>query len=140
MVLSETKIYGIPNILLGLDYISISSGGTVIIYDDLPESLSKQAIKILIHNIERKKLGIDARKSMKQYNNKLLIYKWIRLIFSIFYDDDYHKNLIFENIKKFENDSKIILKNQIKLLKIREKKFINITINNFINFTYMQSI
>ena len=47
MVLLETKIYGIPNILLGLDYISISKGGTVIIYDDTPESLSKEAIYML---------------------------------------------------------------------------------------------
>lgn len=140
MVLSETKIYGIPNILLGLDYISIASRGTIIIYDDLPESLSKQAIKILTHKKDRKKLGINARKSMKQYNNKLLISKWIKLIFSIYYDDDYYKNLILENTRKFENESIIMLKNQIKLLKIRENKFNNITMYNFINFTYMQSI
>ena len=31
MVLSETKIYGIPSILLGLDYICISEGGNIII-------------------------------------------------------------------------------------------------------------
>ena len=30
LVLAETKIYGIPNILLGLDYTSISNGGTII--------------------------------------------------------------------------------------------------------------
>ena len=48
MVLLETKIYGIPNILLGLDYISISKGGTIIIYDDSPESLAKQTIYIII--------------------------------------------------------------------------------------------
>ena len=47
MVLSETKIYGIPNILLGLDYIYISKGGTIIIYDDSPESLAKESIKII---------------------------------------------------------------------------------------------
>ena len=32
MVLCETKIYGIPNILVGLDYVQISKGGTIIIY------------------------------------------------------------------------------------------------------------
>ena len=30
LVLSETKIYGIPNILVGLDYVQISKGGTII--------------------------------------------------------------------------------------------------------------
>ena len=42
MVLSETKIYGIPTILCGLDYLSLAKGGTVIIYDDNPEIISKK--------------------------------------------------------------------------------------------------
>ena len=29
LVLAETKIFGIPNILLGLNYVSISKGGTI---------------------------------------------------------------------------------------------------------------
>ena len=44
LILSETKIYGIPNILLGLDYLSISRGGTIIIYDDTAESISKESL------------------------------------------------------------------------------------------------
>lgn len=47
MVLCETKAYGIPSIILGLDYITVSTGGTAIIYDDSPESLSNEAIKLL---------------------------------------------------------------------------------------------
>ena len=35
-ILSETLSYGIPNILCGLDYVSTSKGGTIIIYDDSP--------------------------------------------------------------------------------------------------------
>lgn len=48
MVLSETKLYGIPNIVLGLDYVFNAKGGTIIIYNDLPESLAKEAIKIIM--------------------------------------------------------------------------------------------
>ena len=47
LVLSETKIYGIPNILVGLDYVQISKGGTIIIYDDTPESIAKESLKII---------------------------------------------------------------------------------------------
>ena len=47
LVMCETKIYGIPNLLLGLDYTSISKGGTVIVYDETPESFAKVGIKIL---------------------------------------------------------------------------------------------
>ena len=43
-VLCETKIYGIPNILLGLDYVSIAKGGTIIIYDDSPNTIGIEAI------------------------------------------------------------------------------------------------
>ena len=48
MVLCETKIFGIPNILIGLEYLTASSGGTVIIYDDSPELLAKESINILL--------------------------------------------------------------------------------------------
>ena len=47
MVIIETKLFGIPNILMGLDYLSISDGGTIIIYDDTPETLSREALKLL---------------------------------------------------------------------------------------------
>ena len=53
LVLSETKIYGIPNILLGLDYVLIAKNGTIIIYDDTPESLAKESIKILLNKTLR---------------------------------------------------------------------------------------
>ena len=44
MVLCEAKIYGIPNILIGLDYVKMAKGGTVILYDDSPESISRESI------------------------------------------------------------------------------------------------
>jgi glycosyltransferase involved in cell wall biosynthesis len=47
MVLCETKIYGIPNILIGLDYVKMAKGGTIILYDDSPESISRESIYIL---------------------------------------------------------------------------------------------
>lgn len=55
LVLSETKTYGIPNILLGLDYVLISYGGTAIIYDDYPESIARESIKILQNEKYNKK-------------------------------------------------------------------------------------
>ena len=72
MVLTETKLYSIPSILLGLDYIILSKKGTVIIYDDSPESLSIEAIKLLTNYNLRQILGKEGRKSMKKYNNNLL--------------------------------------------------------------------
>ena len=79
MVLSETKIYGIPNIIIGLDYIFNSKGGTIIIYDDQPESLAAEAIKIIEKRDYRKNLGKEARISMKKFRNDLLLSDWVAL-------------------------------------------------------------
>ena len=93
LVLSETKLYGIPSILLGLDYVSIARGGTIIIYDDNPQTLANVAIKILNNQKLRKKLGKEARKSIKKFNNKLILLKWIKLILSVYNGDKYYEIL-----------------------------------------------
>jgi glycosyltransferase involved in cell wall biosynthesis len=116
MVLSETKIYGIPNIIIGLDYIFNAKGGTIIVYDDKPESLAAEAIKIIEKREYRKKLGKEARISMKKFSNDLLLNDWIELILSI-YKDQYYYNKLREAKKKIsQNDGINILENQINIL------------------------
>ena len=44
MVICETKIFGIPNIMIGIDYITISEKGIEIIYDDSPEFLAIKSL------------------------------------------------------------------------------------------------
>ena len=140
MVLSETKIYGIPNIIIGLDYIFNAKGGTVIIYDDQPESLAAEAIKIIEKREYRKKLGKEARISMKKFNNDFVLNDWIKLILSI-YKGQYYYNKLKEDKKKLsQNDGINILNNQIKLLKMRYKIFENITRNDFENYSYLKNI
>ena len=140
MVLLETKIYGIPNILLGLDYISISKGGTIIIYDDTPESLAKESIYILKNKQYKIKLSKEARNNMKQYNNDILLSKWVKLILSI-YNHDYYYIKMRENDKKInENEAIQIIHNQIKLLNMRNFNFKNITAVDYENYTFMENI
>lgn len=139
LVLSETKIYGIPNILLGLDYISIAQGGTIIIYDDKPESISKEAIKILKNDKYRKKLGKEARKSMKKYNNNKLVIKWIKLILSVNKGEYYYNTLRKQDKKMNKKDAIKIIRNQIKLLKLRNIKLKNLTEKQFENYTFMMN-
>ena len=83
MVLCETKIYGIPNILVGIDYLSIQKGGSIVIFDDKPESIAIEAINILKNYKFRKKLGEEARNSMKNVKNELILKKWNKIILSI---------------------------------------------------------
>ena len=133
MVLSETKIYGIPNILLGLDYISMKEGGTIVLYDDIPESLSKSAMKVLKNDKFKKKLSKEARKDLRKYNNANLLIKWTKLILSIYYDNIYYQKLRNQVNKISENESLMILNNQIKLLRKRNKIFYKFTIKDFLN-------
>ena len=137
MVLSETKIYGIPSILLGLDYVSIVEGGTIIIYDDLPESLALESLKIISNKEYMRKLGKEARNSMKQFSNELLIKKWVKLILVVNKGEQYYNKLREEYKKISQTIGMNILNNQLKLLKMRYDAFKGITTNEFENFSYM---
>ena len=140
LVMCETKIYGIPNILLGLDYTSISEGGTIIIYDETPESFAKAAIDVLKNNTIRHQLGEEARNNMKHFNNDLLLIKWIKLILSIYNGDYFYNSLRKEDKVLFIIKIINIINKQIDLLKKRIPVFNNININDFENFSFMEKI
>jgi glycosyltransferase involved in cell wall biosynthesis len=139
MVIIETKEYGIPNILIGLDYIAMAKNGNIIIYDDLPELLAREAIKILKYKNYKKNLGINARRSISKYNNKMLLMKWIKIILSVFNGYKYYQQLKYNNKEINKLDALNIIKNQVSLLKKRIHFFNNITIKNYENFTYMEN-
>ena len=139
-ILSETLIYGIPNILAGLDYVSTSKGGTIIIYDDSSISIAKIAIKILQNKRYRKKLGKEARNSMKKFKNNLLLEKWINIILSVYNGENLNIKFKNQDNKLVDSESLKIITNQLKLLKLRNKKFQNITIKNIENITFMENI
>jgi len=140
LVLSETKIYGIPNILVGLDYVSIAKGGTLIIYDDSPESIAKESIKILNNEQYKKELGREARQSMEKFRNKILVKKWIKLILSIYNNDTYYEKLRNKDEISSNNIMKNTLERQIQMLIKRNIYFKNISINNICNFSYLEQI
>jgi glycosyltransferase involved in cell wall biosynthesis len=140
LVLCETKIYGIPNILIGIDYISTAKGGTVIIYNDEPKSISNEAIKILKNYNYRKKLGEEARNSMKIFNNNLLFIKWIKLVLSVFNGEMFYQKLREQESKISKDSALSMIKNQVMLLNMRKKNCTNFTINGLENFTFLQEI
>ena len=139
-VLSEALVYGIPTILAGLDYVSASKGGTVIVYDDSPLSIAEIAIKILKDKSYRQKLGKEARENIKQFDNELLLKKWINLIISILKGEKYYEMLRNNEKKISKNESLKIIENQINLLKLRNKTFNNITIQDIENFTFIENL
>ena len=113
--------------------------GNIIIYDDLPELLAREAIKILKYKNYKKILGINARRSISKYNNKMLLMKWIKIILSVFNGYKYYQQLKYNNKEINKLDALNIIKNQVSLLKKRIHFFNNITIKNYENFTYMEN-
>lgn len=141
LVLCETKIYGIPNIFIGLDYLSITKGGNIIIYDDSSESLAKESIKLLKDFKKKKVYGKEARNNIKKFNNEIILNKWLKLILSVFNGDAYYEELRKKDFSIYTNDENInIANNQIKLLNFRIKTFENISIKDYENITFMKNI
>ena len=128
LVLYETKIYSIPNIILGLDYISIYKGGTLNIYDDRVESIAQEVIKILTNDKYRKMLGNLAKKSIHLIDNELLLSKWIKLILSVYFGENFYKKLREGDKKISENEAMKLINNQLNLLKMRKSIFNNLII------------
>ena len=134
-VLGEAKIFGIPSILCGLDHLTLAKGGTIIIYDDNPHTLSKEAIKILKNDEYRKKLGRQARESMKKNNNKLIAERWIKLLRLVYKGDEkIYQKLTTDKIK--DEEAEKILNNQLKLLQLRNPRFKHVTFENFIYYSF----
>ena len=136
--LSEAKIFGIPSIICGLDYLALAKKGNVIIYDDNPDTIAKEAIKILKNEKYRKKLGNEARKSMKSLKNDIIAKKWVKLLLSIYREDEkLYKELISEDgyiINDEEADK--ILNNQLQLLQKRNPYFLNVTLNQLKAYSF----
>lgn len=132
MVLCETKVYGIPNIITGINYVTPARGGVINVLDDDPKTIAKEAIKILNNEKYRKQLGYEARLSMRTFKNSLTTEKWAELIRVVYKGDKYYKKLRENNKKISEIEAISILETQLKLLKKRNSKFKKMTINKLI--------
>ena len=134
MVLSETKIFGIPNIISGIDYVSAGKEGVININDDNPKNIAIESIKILKNDKYRKRMGKLARQSMKKFKNELTMRKWIELILSVYKGQYYYNKLKEENKKISEEEAINHLKNQLKLIKMRKSEMRNVSFNLFFKF------
>ena len=137
MVLSETKIYGIPNIISGIDYVSAAKGGVININNDDPRAIANESIKILKDFNYRKKLGQTARESMKKFRNEITAKKWIKLILAV-YNGEYYYNKLREEDKKIKEKEAInYIQNQLNIIKVRNKRMINVSLEDIINFNFV---
>ena len=128
MVLGETKMYGIPTILCGLDYLALAKGGTVMVYDDNPETIAKEAIKILKNETYRKILGDEARKSMEKRKNEFIEQRWAKLLSLVHKGDDESILKLNEN-RMTDKEAEEILINQLKMIHLRRPNLKDVTLD-----------
>ena len=139
-VLSESKLYGVPTILIGLEYLSMIKGGTVIA-DDNPISIANETIKILTNEKYRKKLGKEARDSLNQFSNEITLQKWINIINYVYTGRKNISEIIEDNKGKVnESEALSIINKEIKKLKKRIPEYKFLEINNILNYTYMRNL
>ena len=141
MDVCETKLFGIPNVLVGLDYLPCSKGGVSIIYDDNPKEIAEECIDILRDKAYREQMGKEAREAMKNYDVDSIADKWMRLLLCAYLDETY-----YHKIKEEDNDlinlkdEEKILNNQIDLLKKRIKRLGNINSYDLKKFSFIKRI
>ena len=138
MVLSETKIYGIPSIITGIDYVSTAKGGVINVNNDDPKTIANESIKILKDFNYRKKLGKIARESMKKFRNEITAKKWIDLILAVYNGEYYYNKLRKEDKKITKKEAINYLQNQLSIIKLRNKKMNNVTLEDIINFNFVR--
>lgn len=136
LILYQTKRQGIPNIVTGLDYIPLSKGGVVNVNDDQPETISKEAIKILKDEDYRIKLSKEAKESMNDFKNELISKKWVELLLTINEGKDNYNKKRMNQKRISEKEIIQILENQEKLMNLRmSEKRINLYDLLSLNFT-----
>ena len=109
------------------------------IYDESPESIAKESLKIMKNKKYRFNIGKEARLSMKRFNNNLLAKKWIKLILSVYNGDAYYRALQNDSIQLSNITALKILNNQVKLIKKRKPIYLNTNIDDFLNFNYLMN-
>ena len=85
----------------------------------------------------RKKLGNEARESMKNLSNEIIVKKWLKLFLSIYngLDPSSFSNLFEESYKRItEEEANIILNNQLNLLKKRIPDLKDLTLEKLKNY------
>jgi len=143
MVMNEGKAHGLPIVAFNVSYSPSYQKGVILVDMLNYTQMAKEAIKLLKDYEYRKKKGMEAKLSLKEYSNKETANKWDRL-FSILDKDDpiaYEKlqNYTFERYYD-EEKARERLESNYNFGKWYNKYFCCHTFNDLINSTYIKHI
>ncbi len=143
MVMNEGKAYGLPIVAFNVSYSPSYQKGVILVDMLNYTQMGKEAIKLLKDYDYRKKKGMEAKLSLKEYSNKETANKWDRL-FSVLDKDDpiaYQKlqNYTFERYYD-EEKARERLESNYNFGKWYNKYFCCHSFNDLLNSTYIKHI
>ena len=143
MVMNEGKAHGLPIVAFNVSYSPSYQKGVILVDMLNYTQMAKEAIKLLKDYDYRKKMGIEAKLSLKEYSNEEIANKWDRL-FSILDKDDpvYYKKLQNYTYEKYYDEEKARerLESNYNFGKVYNKNFCCHNFNDLTNLTYVHHI
>ena len=143
MVMNEGKAHGLPIVAFNVSYSPSYQKGVILVDMLNYTQMAKEAIKLLKDYDYRKKMGIEAKLSLKEYSNEETANKWDRL-FSILDKDDpiSYKKLQNYTYEKYYDEEKARerLESNYNFGKVYNKNFCCHNFNDLTNLTYVHNI
>ena len=143
MVMNEGKAHGLPIIAFNVSYSPSYQKGVILVEMLNYTQMAKEAIKLLNDYEYRKKMGMEAKLSLKEYDNKETANKWDRL-FSVLDKDD---NIAYKKLQNYtyekyyeEEKARERLESNYNFGKSYNKYFCCHTFNDLINLSYITHI
>lgn len=119
MTLSESKLYGLPSIVVGMSYLSSAKNGVININDDDPKIIANEILNLLNKKEYRELEGKKARQSINDFQNEEIYKRWIEIFIAVKQGEKIIKSYI-NKYDKFNKD-KDLKENQILYKKIFNK-------------------
>ena len=143
MVMNEGKAHGLPIVAFNVSYSPSYQKGVIIVDMLNYTQMAKEAIKLLNDYDYRKKMGMEAKLSLKEYSNEETANKWDRL-FSVLDKDDIiaYKKLQNYTYEKYYDEEKARerLESNYNFGKHYNKYFCCHSFNDLLNLTYLHHI
>jgi hypothetical protein len=143
MVMNEGKAYGLPIVAFNVSYSPSYQKGVILVDMLNYTQMGKEAIKLLKDYKYRKKMGMEAKLSLKEYSNEETANKWDRL-FSVLDKDDpiAYQKLQNYTLERYYDEEKARerLESNYNFGKRYNKYFCCHTFNDLLNSTYIKHI
>ena len=97
-VLAESKIYGLENIDIGKEYLTLTKKGSIVVKDNDYEKMAYKAIKLFFNMIYLRKQGRSERESLNNFLPQKIGLRYVNLLESLmngtsneYFDSEYTK-------------------------------------------------